>query len=244
MKKKISAAAIIFILAIGVAILALWTSLDGLVKNAIEKYGSEALRTNVRVSSVSLKITKGIGKINNITVANPTGFSQPNIFSLHNISLHLDIHSLSKKVITLNELAIDSPEIYFSVNKAGKTNMLELQKNMKMANTLSSKKPNNTSSSKTVESSSETKRIIIKKLIFTHAKIQVDIAPLNKHYPMTIPSIVLTNIGGTKGAMPKELGVEIGTALTQKIMKTVGKSVWFKSTEHLSVNSGMVQKMF
>jgi hypothetical protein len=63
-------------LLLAVGLVFLWTNLDWIVKNAIERYGSQALGTAVRVDHVSLSPTKGSGESAGLTIANlhPTSF--------------------------------------------------------------------------------------------------------------------------------------------------------------------------
>ena len=60
-KKKflIIIAAVVLLLAAGLAFL--WTNLDWIVKNAIERYGSQATGTAVRVDRVNLNPAQGKG---------------------------------------------------------------------------------------------------------------------------------------------------------------------------------------
>ena len=60
------------------AVVYLWSSLDSLVEAAIEKYGSQATKTNVEVGGVKLSLTSGAGSVKGLQVGNPTGFSRKN----------------------------------------------------------------------------------------------------------------------------------------------------------------------
>ena len=67
------------------AVIYVWSSLDSIVAAAIEKYGSQATQTSVSVSGVKLELTQGRAAISGLTVANPSGFSTPTVFSLGGI---------------------------------------------------------------------------------------------------------------------------------------------------------------
>lgn len=131
MKKKLIIGSVAALVIAVTLIIVLWSSLNSIVKYAIEKYGTEALQTKVNVENISIKPIKGFGSIDEITVANPTGYSENNAFRLRNITLKIDISSITKDVVIIDELDIRSPNIYFEVNKQNKTNILELQKNMR-----------------------------------------------------------------------------------------------------------------
>ena len=75
MKKIALGALLVLLLIIGGSVYFLLSNLDGLVKTAIETYGSEATKTAVSVSSVKIVLQDGSGSIQGLTVGNPKGFA-------------------------------------------------------------------------------------------------------------------------------------------------------------------------
>ena len=73
MKKVILGLVLVIILAIVGGVYYVLTNLDALVEAAIEKHGSEATQTAVRVDSVKIDLSNGAGAISGLTIANPTG---------------------------------------------------------------------------------------------------------------------------------------------------------------------------
>ena len=216
----------------------LWFSLDNIIKHSIEKYGSAALTTKVRVGSVSIKLTKGAGSIRHLRVSNPTGFSNSPIFSFDNIHLKLDIPSITQKIMVIDKVTINSPAIAFEVNRQGKTNVLVLQQNIKANQAKPVKKTTATSPTKT-NNDDKSKRFIIKRLTISSAKVDARIAMLKKHYTVTLPTIVLTNLGAPQGATPKALASQIGIALSQRVLSAMGQSY---GQRYLNARIGEVQK--
>jgi len=80
MKKVLIALGVVVVL-IGGGLVLLLSNLDGLVKTAIETYGSEAVGSQVSVGSVELNLTEGSAAIYDFSVANPPGFSDQPIMS-------------------------------------------------------------------------------------------------------------------------------------------------------------------
>lgn len=80
----------------------LLTNLDWIVKNAIERYGSQATGTAVRVDRVSIRPVQGKGAIEGLTAANPRGYAAPSILSLGGISLRL-----APRTVTANPVVIE-----------------------------------------------------------------------------------------------------------------------------------------
>ena len=89
-----------------VAIVFLVKNLDALVERAIEKYGSAAAGTAVRVSAVDIGLQEGRGAIRGLTVANPPGFAAEPLFALGEIALDLDTASLTAEVPVIESIKI------------------------------------------------------------------------------------------------------------------------------------------
>ena len=77
MKKIILGVVLIVIVAIGGGVYYVLNNLDDLVKAAIEKHGSAATQTSVRVDSVKINLLEGSGGISGLTIANTSGFDMP-----------------------------------------------------------------------------------------------------------------------------------------------------------------------
>lgn len=234
MKKKLAIGSVLAIVVAAILVVVFWSSLNSMVKYAIEKYGSEALQTKIQVEKVDIKPTKGYGSISKITIANPSGFTAPDIFSLENITLKIETGSIIKDTIIIDELVISTPHIFFEINKQNQTNLLQLQRQLAQASTPHTatkqiNKTDNVSSDQSKNSANSkdkaaAKKIIIKKLVFASAKTDVIITNNDKHHTITLPSITLADLGGKTGATPKELGVELATKLSKEIAIQVAKS--------------------
>ena len=122
-------AGVVVVIAFGAAVYFLLTSLDGIVERAIERYGSEITGTAVRVASVDISLSSGRGTVRGLTVANPEGFSSGSAFRLEEITLQLDVGTVTSSPIVLDEIAIRAPAALFEVNKAGAANVDEIRKN-------------------------------------------------------------------------------------------------------------------
>ena len=72
-KKWLMGGMLAFVLVIAAVIVCMLTRLDAIVKAAIEKYGSAATATAVRVESVKIRLKQGSGAIRGLTIANPDG---------------------------------------------------------------------------------------------------------------------------------------------------------------------------
>ena len=205
------------VIAIGASVFYVINNLDSLVKNAIEKYGSEATQTAVRVESVKITLKEGSSVIKGLSVANPAGFEAKYAFSLGEIGNKINIESLSKDVIVIDDITIRAPQVYFEMNQQRQTNLNELKKN------LLGTAPDSTSKKQTKSQSKEPK-FILKRVHFSEGKISAKVVPLdNKEYQLKLPEILLRNLGGSKGATAAQLSHEILSVLSDRALAEVKK---------------------
>jgi len=126
--KVLSAFLVMALLAIGGAWWLLY-SLDGLVKQAIERWGPEITGVPVKVASVRIEVAEGRGIIRGLVVGNPKGFQAPHALKLSEMRLALDPASVTKDVVVIRELQIVAPEVVYERGQ-GSDNMTVIQKNV------------------------------------------------------------------------------------------------------------------
>jgi len=216
MKKVILGLIVIIVLAIGVGAYLVLTNLDAIVEAAIEKYGSRATQTAVRVDSVQIKLKEGSGAINGLTVANPKGFALSHAFSLGTIKTGIDYQSLQEEPYVINEITVRAPQVFAEINEDKKMNLNQLKKNLSVG------KPSDKQEKEADATKAAEPRIIIRKLSFTDGNIKALVVPLdNKEYNLKLPNIIMTNLGGKTGSTPTELATEIIDRLIDEAKKQI-----------------------
>ncbi len=192
------------------------SSLNTIVAGAIEQYGSQVTQTPIQVSSVSIDLKAGSAAIEQLSVGNPNGFSAPNIFTLGGISTRLDVASVSKDPIVIEEIRIDTPAVFYEINKAGLSNIKELQKNIEQSTGGGSK-----TAAESPESSGP--KVVIRKLVIAGGKIDAKVAALgDKPLSADLPRIQLNNIGEKSGGAT---GAEVTQQVMNAIIARVGPAV-------------------
>lgn len=209
----ISAGALVLIII--VAVVYLLSSLDSLVADAIKKYGSQVTQTTVDVSSVKIDIQDGAGSINQLTVANPKGFSAPHIFTLGNITTGIDVASVNKDPIVIKQILIKAPEVFYEINESGASNLTELQKNIEQATV-------GTGGAEKEKSDASGPKLVIRKLVIEGGKIDARVAALDKPLTASLPRIQLTGIGEKSGGAT---GAEVAEQLVNAIIAKVGPEI-------------------
>ena len=213
MKKVLIGAGTLLVLLI-VAVTYVWTNLDSIVKDTIQTYGSQATKTAVRVDTVKLELTDGKAQIKGLTVANPPGFTDPNIFSLGEISTKIDINTINQNPIIIDEILINAPVVVYEINKAGVANADVLKKNVGGSG---SKAKSDRSAS-----GGEELKMIIRRIVVEGSSAKVRIAALGKDQSVTLPKIVMTDVGKKSGGAT---AAEVATQLSDRILGNIKGSV-------------------
>jgi len=216
MKKILIGLGVLLVVVVGISVYVL-SSLDGIVKDAIVTYGSEATQTQVSVADVKITVESGEGTIRGLKVANPKGFADPNIFELGAISTKINTDSIMKNPIIIDEISIRSPAVFYEINKSGVSNVDVLKKNLSQAGGASKSADKN--------EGGEQLKMIIRKLVVDGGKARVRIAALgNKEQNVTIPRIQLTDVGKkTGGATAAEVAQILGKHLVKNVKGSVAK---------------------
>ncbi len=220
------------ILFIAASVVYVLTNINSIVKQAIEKYGTDATKTAVSVSSVDIKLTSGAGSVSGLDVANPRGFSTPNIFSLGAVAVKIDVKSVTKTPIVMPDIRITGPQVFYEMNKSGGSNLDALTKNLQT--------PEGSAKGQPAEKKAGKKevRLFIRKLVLEKGRVEARIAALgDQPIMLDLPTLELHDIGKNGGATPTEVAKIVATALAEETAKAVartqGQKVLRKGAEDL-----------
>lgn len=208
----ITGALILFVIA---ALIFLLTNINWIVKTAIEKYGSQAAGTAVRVSSVSIGLTEGKATIEGLTVANPKGFTAPHILSLGSISVRILPRSVSSDPLVIENISITEPRIAYEMNGSRVSNIDLLKKN------IAGSEPKRSVGDK----KEKARRIRIRKLVIERGRAEVRVTALGDS-PRTVmlKKIEVTDIGGQAGETPDQVAKQILNAVVTEAGKEVSQA--------------------
>ncbi|OIO70558.1 MAG: hypothetical protein COW19_06945 [Zetaproteobacteria bacterium CG12_big_fil_rev_8_21_14_0_65_55_1124] len=217
MKKLLIAVGVLLLVVAGALIFA-WSSLDGIVKTAIETFGSQATQTQVTVAKVQIKLQDGSGSIGGLNVGNPKGFTDANIFQLGAISTKIDTSSVTKNPVVIDELIISSPQVFYEIDKSGASNLDALKRNL-----AASSRPASSGSAAEKSAGGDEVKIIIRRLVIEGGQASMRIAALSgKQQSVTLPRIELTDIGKKSGGAT---ALEVAQLLSNTMLKNVQGAV-------------------
>lgn len=215
MKKVLIGLAALAVIVIG-TVLFLFSNLDGIVKNAIQTHGAQATKTTVSVADVKIKLAAGSAVINGLTIGNPTGFSDPNIFELGAIRSQIDISTVQQNPIVIDEIVISAPKVVYEINQAGLSNADVLKKNLRAGGG---------ESSSASRGGDEALKMIIKRLVVEGSSAKVRIAALgDKVQSVTLPRIVMRDVGKSSGgATAAAIAKQLSSRLLGNVKGAVGR---------------------
>lgn len=216
--KKIGLALALVLLAVAGALYWLRGNMDGLVKDAIEKYGSAMTQARVTVASVEIRPGDGRGVIRGLTVGNPAGFKTAHALKAGEIEVAIDLASVAGPVVKITRISIATPDVIYEKGES-MTNFDALQKNIAAYVGPSEKQDGG-------------KKLIVAELVMRDAKAQASAAFMaGKTVTVPLPDIALRNLGQAKGGVsPGELGQEIVKALKHKLAAAISFDSLLKST--------------
>lgn len=195
---------------LGGGLFLLLDSVDHLVKKGIERYGSAAAGTPVRVGSVKLSLKEAQGTIGGLTVANPSGFSKESVFSFGEIFLKLDSAALTEELVVIDEIRFGSPRFRFEINAQGQTNLRILKRNL---DRVARNKPREVQPSRNGQP-----RLWLRKLVISQAVADIDLTAVGgKYLNAALRDITLTDLGGPAGMAPVHLADALFAALVKEL---------------------------
>ncbi len=201
-----------------VALFLLGRNLDGIVRSAIEKYGSQATGTAVRVQQVEIGLREGRGSVQGVSVANPPDFANEPIFRLGDIAIDLDTGTLTSEVPVVESIRIAKPQFYVQVNAQGKTNLEAIKKNLQQFSAAHGGAAKQPSGEKAPP------RLRVQRLSIEGGSGILDLTALGgKRTEATLPPITLTDLGGKDGITPAALGEAVVAALLRNLEKVAAK---------------------
>lgn len=215
MKKNLLIFVAGFILVIAIILYQLLANLDSIVAGVIEDVGTDVLKTDVRVSGVSIDLKEGKAAIAGMTIANPKGYSSAKLFELKDIVVDLDLSSLGKDVLVIEAVRIQNPAINFEGDADGGSNMQTLMDNM-----------NSGSADSGTKTDAKDARMIISRFEMSDAQVKAT----TKMKPgelmeIKLPAIKMSGIGKAQGGVTANVvAEEITTEMIRAVLKAAAKS--------------------
>lgn len=200
------------IAAVAIVMTLLVQNLDGIIKQVIEKTGSEVTKTSVTLQGSKFTLSAGRGELHGLKIANPPGFSSADIFEMDTVAVQVDPASLTDKVIVIKEVTIDGARLQ-AEQKAMTTNLKTLLDNM---DTGGEAPPPEQGSPSDV-------RLMLEQFNFVNVQASVLTTQWGEK-TLQLPPIRMSNIGDREtGLTPTQLANRMTRTLLKQTEKAVTK---------------------
>ena len=207
-----------------VAVVFLVSSLDSLIQAAVEKYGSVATQAKVTLSEVEISPSSGQGVLRRLVVGNPQGFETDSAFELGEVSVTLDVGTITEDTVVIKEIVVAGPQITYELGSGG-SNLDALQRNVD-----SYVKKMGGGGSETAGEAGKTEdgggpKLVIENLYVRGGKVSVSATLLQgKKMTVSLPEIHLSDIGKEKeGASPGEVIKEVLASIQTGVVQSASQ---------------------
>ena len=231
MRIAISVIAVIAVVVVAV-LLYVTASLDSLVKQGIETYGSRIVGAPVRVGSAEISLSSGRGTLRELSVSNPEGFSDGDALRLAEITLDIQPSSLTQEPLVIQEITILGPQVNAEVSASGSTNIDVLRRNVSAYAGTSSDGGSTTSS----EAADDTPPPLLRinELTFADGVLSADTTAIGGDVrALELAALRLRELGGKNGQPVDVIAKSILDAYTRSVASVVAKNVAASRAEKL-----------
>ncbi|GAA6152923.1 AsmA family protein [Pseudoteredinibacter isoporae] len=192
-------------------------NINQLTVDTVQDQGSQLLKTEVKLQAANIELTKGKGSLQNLTVANPSGFSQANALEMGAVTLQIDPESLLGDVKVIKEISVDGARLLAEQKNLKDTNLQALLDNIQQS-------AGPTEDTAPAEPGPEV-RLMVEKFRFTNGQLNLKSAQFGER-TINLPTIALDNIGDkTTGLTPEQLGQAVVAPLLEQVKAAVTKEL-------------------
>lgn len=225
MKTLIKIIAGLIVLAI-VAVVALYLSLDKIIKKGVTEAGNHITKTEMTVEKVTVGLFSGQFGFDKFFMGNPEGFSSKFAFKVDKLDVQLDIASVTSDTVHIKHIQIDGAELCFEGLKGDNQ-----QKILENIDTFVKSLSTGEEAPKTEEPAAETpeteakpgKKIIIDLVEITNTQIHLFLLG-KKIGAMTLPSVTKKDIGKGSAKTTPEAIKEVYESIFKGATKAIESS--------------------
>lgn len=197
--------------------------LERMVKQLINKYGSQVTGTAVNLQGFDIDLKNGVASVDEITVANPDNYKTKYAVQLGNITVKLNLKSITTDTIIIDKISVDKPVISYEMMSLTQNNIADIINNVnKFSASNSNQAPASTSDEEKHEKTA--KKVIIKNIVISNGEINgaMTVAPDVVSAAIPLPTVTLNNIGeNTKGTSIAESIALVMNKLLSSVSTTV-----------------------
>ncbi len=211
--KIILGVVLVLVLIVAIGMYLVVQNLDSVVKTAVETVGPQVTLTDVGLRDAKIEIKEGRAELSGLSIANPQGFSDANIFQMDTIVVQIEPASLREAVYVIKEIRIDGAKLLAEQKGMKDTNLQALLDNLKKSGS---------GAEDTAEPETESDvRLMVEKLTFVNGTVDLKTEQLG-NYQMQLPTIDVANIGDKQTGLAPD---ELATAILEPILAEAKQQV-------------------
>jgi hypothetical protein len=206
----------VLVLLVVIAVVAVYFSLNGIIKSAVQTAGTQATGVQTTLDGVNLSPFSGSLDLNNLQIKNPEGFTAATLFQLGQANVQVQPGSLMSDTLQVDKLHLDGTNITVAFQD-GKLNIKEVLDHLKQFSG---------GGSDTTQDTSGGKDVIVRDIRISNTKLTGTFDVIKGADPVIIateiPTIEIAQIGGADGVpMPQLISQLLTTILSQSMDKLV-----------------------
>ena len=152
-------------------------------------------------------------------------YSQPNAFALEEVTLDINLESLTSSPIIIDAIVIKSPQAFVQFTQTGGSNIQDI------LDAIERNTPKGDANT-TESTGGEEPKIKVSKIILAGTALTIDLSAFgNKEHSASLPDITLSNVGGEAGLPASQLGSEIVKQALSKIWQQAKETQKKKLTD-------------
>lgn len=188
------------------------SNLGSLIKAGVEEVGPRVTQTTVRLDDVDISARSGSGTLRGLTVGNPAGFETPSIFALGEVSVSIDVGTITSDTIVIREIVIAAPAVTYEIGADG-SNIDALRRNVEQALGGGAADASQGGGAKSE------RKLVVESLTMRDGQISVSATGLGgRTLTVPLPEIHLADLGkDTNGAEPAVIIDQVVRAVLQHV---------------------------
>jgi len=212
--KKLLIKWLCLLLVVVIVLLVVLFNLGTIVKVAVNTYGPDIVKTELRLDKADVSVFKAQIRLENFVLGNPKGFSAKNAITVASMLVDVDESTLTKDTVIIDRIEVFQPVITYEIT--GTTdNFRSIIDNLKKpANTGEKEKPAKKSEKK------DGRKVVIRDLVLKNIQVKTAAAFAGGEIiSTTISEIHLKNVG------EKQNGVDLAQALLIVLNELYGQII-------------------
>jgi len=192
-------------------------NLGTIVKTAVNSYGPDITKTQMRVGKADVSVFKAQVRLEDFVLGNPKGFSSKNAITVGSVMVDVDETTLTKDTIIIDRIEVMQPEITYEI-KGTTDNFRSIIDNLKKVK--QSEKTGEKAKPKKKSDKKDGRKVVIRDLILKNIKVKTAAAFAGGEIISTmISEIHLKNIG------QKQNGVDMAQAMLIVLNELYGQII-------------------